>query len=135
MSRIETCQSARIGEMCTIRGHIHNLKLKKPRPHLSLVEITVVDNTGTLLVTAFRQPWLMDSLKAGDVVALSGKVTFNYGFKRMTNPFIEVLGEGDSAQAAVIPIHGATEKLSAAWVRRLVSNGLQLIEGVYDPAA
>ncbi len=133
LSRVETCAGARIGEACTIRGNVHEIKLKKPKRNLSLVEIALVDATGVLMVTCFRQPWLMDQIAAGDSVAVSGKVTFDYGYKRMTNPFIEVLGDGQEATGSVVPVHPATEKLSAAWVRRIVANGLAASEGCFDP--
>lgn len=135
LSQVETCASARIGEVCTIRGTVHEIKLKKPRYNLKLVEIALVDGTGILVVTCFRQPWLMDQVKAGDAVAVSGKVTFDYGYKRMTNPFIEVVGgeEGPAMAGTVVPVHPATEKLSAAWVRRIVANGLDVAEGLFDP--
>ena len=75
------------------------------------------------MITAFRQPWLKDSVKPGMTVAAAGKVEFNYGFKRMTNPFIEEVGEG-GALGMIIPVHGATEKMSAALIRRVVDNAL-----------
>ena len=75
----------------------------------------------------------MDQVKAGDAVAVSGKVTFDYGYKRMTNPFIEVIGEGEEVTGSVVPVHPATEKLTAAWVRRIVANGLEAAEGLFDP--
>ena len=133
LSQVETCGTARIGEVCTIRGTVHEIKLKKPRYNLKLVEIALVDGTGILMVTCFRQPWLMDQVKAGDAVAVSGKVTFDYGYKRMTNPFIEVIGEGEEVTGSVVPVHPATEKLTAAWVRRIVANGLEAAEGLFDP--
>ena len=133
LSQVETCGTARIGEVCTIRGTVHEIKLKKPRYNLRLVEIALVDGTGILIVTCFRQPWLMDQVKAGDAVAVSGKVTFDYGYKRMTNPFIEVIGEGEEVTGSVVPVHPATEKLTAAWVRRIVANGLEAAEGLFDP--
>ncbi len=42
-------------------------------------------------------------------MAVSGKVTFDYGYKRMTNPFIEVIGEGEEVTGSVVPVHPATE--------------------------
>lgn len=134
LSSKETVVSARIGEQCTIEGSIHEIKLKRPRPKLSLVEISLVDETGVLIVTAFRQPWLMDSLKVGMRIAVAGALKFDYGFKRMTNPFIEVVGDGEGKVAGrIIPVHPATEKLSTAWVRRLVGNALSQTRGALDP--
>ena len=132
LSSVRTVAEARIGESCSIRGTVHEVKLKRPKPKLTLVEIAVVDATGLLMVTAFRQPWLADSLRAGMTVAVAGKVEFNYGFKRMTNPFIEAVGEGDDV-GMVIPVHPATEKISTAWMRRLIGNALDLVRGIYDP--
>lgn len=124
---------ARIGEQCTIEGSVHEVKLKRPKPKLSLTEITLVDGTGTLIVTCFRQPWLADQLAAGMRVAVAGKVEFNYGFKRMTNPYLEKLEEGRLAEGMVISVHPACEKVSAAWMRRLVGNALDFAFGMLDP--
>lgn len=124
---------ARIGEQCTIEGVIHEVKLKRPKPKLSLVEISIVDETGVLMVTAFRQPWLAKQLEAGMRVAVAGRLEFDYGFKRMTNPFIEVLEDGRAFDGIIIPVHPATEGLSPAWMRRLVENALAMTEGLYDP--
>lgn len=124
---------AHIGQSCTVQGVIHKVELKRPRPNLSLVEITVVDETGALMVTCFRQPWLKDQLKPQMPVAVAGKVEFNYGFKRMTNPYLEVLEAGAQAHGMIIPVHPACEKISPAWMRRLVGNALDLVAGAFDP--
>ena len=134
MSQVEMVSSAPISKMCTVSGSIHEIKLKQPKPRLSLVEISLVDSSGLMIITCFRQPWLMDTLKPGARIAVSGKVEFNYGFKRMTNPFIEKLDDGfDESSGIIIPIHPATEKISTAWMRRLISNALTLCEGILDP--
>ena len=132
LSHVRTIAEARIGESCTISGVIHEMKLKRPRPKLSLVEIALADATGLLMVTVFRQPWLMKKMKAGDHLVIAGKVEFRYGFKTMTNPFMELLA-GDHAEGRIIPVHPATEKLSAAWMRRLIANALSLVSGMFDP--
>ncbi len=133
MSRVTTVAAAPVGELVTVSGTVHEVKLKKPRPRLTLVEIALVDATGVLMVTCFRQPWLADRLCAGDAVAVAGKVEFNYGFKRMTNPFLETLGADAPVAGMVVPVHPATEKLSTAQIRRLVASALDLCEGMYDP--
>lgn len=133
LSKRETVAGARIGGSCTIQGSVHEVKLKRPRPNLTLVEIAVVDATGVLMVTCFRQPWLKDQLKSGMGIAVAGKVEFDYGFKRMVNPYIEQLGDGQMAEGMIIPVHPACEKISAAWMRRLVGNALDAVQGCYDP--
>lgn len=133
LSRKETVASAVIGSSCTVEGAVHEVKLKRPRPSLTLVEIAVVDETGLLMVTCFRQPWLKDQVKPGMRIAVAGTLEFNYGFKRMTNPYLEVLGEGGAAEGMIIPVHPACEKVSAAWMRRLVRGALDACAGAFDP--
>ncbi len=134
MSRIEQVARAPIGEMVTIVGEVHEIKLKRPKPRFTLVEIALVDRSGVLMITCFRQPWLMDQYKQGDRVAVAGKLEFNYGFKRMVNPFIEKADDSfDERLGRIIPVHPATEKLSTAWMRRLVENALALCRGAFDP--
>lgn len=134
MSRVFTIAQARIGEQCTIKARVHEVKLKRPKPRLALAEVTIVDDTGTLIITAFRQPWLADQLKKGMTVAVSGKVEFNYGFKRMTNPYIEALeGTGEDFHGMIIPVHPSTGAIKQGMMRRLVLNALEEVNGVIDP--
>ena len=134
MSQVSTIAVARIGESCTMKVSVHEVKLKKPKPRLALTEVTVVDETGVLIITAFRQPWLADQFKAGMTVAVSGKVEFNYGFKRMTNPYIEALDDGGADfHGMIVPVHPSTGAIKAGMMRRLVQNALEETEGALDP--
>ena len=133
LSKVETVRTATIGESCTIRGRIHELKLKRPKPKLPLVEITLVDETGVMIITAFRQPWLMDSLAKDMLIAVAGKVEFDYGYKRMVNPFIEPISHGgDQFEGMIIPVHPACADISTAWMRRLIGNALEACKGMDD---
>ena len=133
LSKVETVAAARIGESCSIRAQVFEAVLKRPRRGLDLTEVTLNDGTGTLIVTAFKQPWLAKRLERGMSVVVSGKIEFNYGYKRMTNPFIEVL-ETDAAQIGmIIPIHPASGKVKPGMMRRLVANGLEAVQGQIDP--
>lgn len=135
MSQMATIQSARIGQNATIVATVYEVVLKRPKPVLDIVEVTLVDGTGTLIVTFFRQPWLAKTLAPGTQVSVAGEVEFNYGFKRMKTPFLDRLEGEDAAQVAgkVIPVHAACEALSAGLVRSCVHAALELVSNPYDP--
>ena len=134
MSSVRTISQARIGDQCTIKARVHEVKLKRPKPRLALTEVTIIDSTGTLIITAFRQPWLADQLKGGMTVAVSGKVEFNYGFKRMTNPYIEPLEDsGEDFHGMIVPVHPSTGAIKQGMMRRLVLNALDEVAGTIDP--
>ncbi|MGI6229300.1 MAG: ATP-dependent DNA helicase RecG [Tractidigestivibacter sp.] len=125
---------ADVGAEATIVAQVDRITLKRPRPRMQIVEMYVVDSTGVLQASFFRQPWLADQVKRGDWVALSGKVTFDYGFKRMTSPFIEVLGSADEAATygRVLPVHPVGEGISTSWMRRIISCAIADVGDVCD---
>ncbi len=125
-TRITQIGFADVGGECTVLGVVDKVSLKRPRPKLSIVEVMLIDNTGVLRCSFFKQPWLAEQLKRGDTLAVSGKVTFAYGFKQMTPQFHEVVAhEGEQAGAAgfarLLPVHSVSEGLTPAWMRRIES--------------
>ena len=139
MSHVTPIARASIGESVTVVGTIGEVKLKKPRPRLTIVEASLLDDTGVLFGTWFSQPWMANRLHVGDRVALSGKVEFNFGFKRMNSPFSEVIestddpGGGVETTGLIVPIHPLTASISGAWMRRFILTALQATDGCLDP--
>ena len=125
-SRVERIAFADLGSEVTVVGTVDKVTLKRPRPRMHIVELMVVDETGVLKAVFFKQPWVAEQLKRGDVVALSGKVTYDFGFRQMRTPFYERLGTTDDVLqlARVLPVHPTTEGLSVSWMRRIVAAAL-----------
>lgn len=132
-SRVDIAH-ADVGSEVTVVGTVDKVTLKRPRPRMAIVEIFLLDDTGVIEVTFFRQPWLAEQIKRGDTLAVSGKVTFEYGFKRMKAPFHERLASaGESTDyARILPVYHVCEGLSVAWVRRIVSSALEDAGDVCD---
>lgn len=122
-SRVERIAFADLGSEVTVVGTVDKVTVKRSRPRMSLVELMVVDETGVLKAVFFKQPWVADQIHKGDIVALSGKVTYDFGFRQMKTPFFERLGNaGEALQLArVLPVHPTTEGLSVSWMRRIVA--------------
>lgn len=125
---------ADVGTDATVVATVDRVQLKRPRPRMQLVELSVMDETGVLQATFFRQPWIAEQVKVGDVVALSGKVTFAYGFKQMRAPFYEVVESSaeSGGYARVLPVHPVGEGVTASWMRRIVAAALADVGDVAD---
>ncbi len=125
-SHLTDIAHADLGMEATVKGTVDKVTLKRPRPRLQITEVYVTDPTGIMQVSFFRQPWIADQLKRGDQVALSGKVTFAYGFKQMKSPFMEKLDGSETPEslARILPVHPASEGISPAWMRRIISCAL-----------
>ena len=134
MSSLQSIASAPIGRPATIVARVHEVTVKRPKPHFELAEVTLVDGTATMIVTFFRQPWLAKTLAPGTRVSVAGTVEFNYGFKRMTMPFLDRLdADDDLTSGRIVPVHRTTEGLGAAQMRRIVAAALSVCAGAYDP--
>ena len=133
-TRVTKIAHADVGQDATIVVTVDKVKLKRPRPRMQIVELSVVDETGVLIATFFKQPWIAEQVKAGDVVALSGKVTFGYGFKQMKAPFYEVVSSAadSGTYARVLPVHPVGEGVSVPWMRRIVAAALADVGDVLD---
>ncbi|MDY2778079.1 MAG: ATP-dependent DNA helicase RecG [Collinsella sp.] len=125
-------ETAPIGQVCTIVAAVDRVVEKRPRPRLVVTEVSLVDETGVLQVSFFRQPWLAEQLKPGDRLAVMGKLEFSYGFKRMVSPHFEKLDPG-SGTGTILPVHPASEGVSPAWIRRIVSGALEAVSDFADP--
>lgn len=126
-----TIETVPIGTVATVVGTVDRVITKLPRPRLAVTEVCLVDATGVMKVAFFRMPWLAQQIRRGDRLAVLGKVEFSYGFKQMTSPHFEKLDAGSLAQ--ILPVHPATEKVSQAWMRRIVSGALARVVQLPDP--
>lgn len=161
-SRHVSILEAAVNDTVTISCVIDRINLKRPRPHLSIVEMYVTDTIGIMRISFFRQPWLAKAYHVGDVVALLGKVEYSYGFKCMNSPFIELIHAADTrptdGHAAdthtadahaqdksalellpntrldthILPVYALCDGLSAAWYRRIVKICLHKILPLVD---
>ena len=124
-------ESAPIGCSCSIVGTIYRISTR-PHARVHVTYITVADETGLVEAVFFRQPWLARQYAEGECVAISGKVEFDRGFKKMISPIMERWD--DSTQAApILPVHYVSEGLSVGWMRRIVSAAIAQAGNFADP--
>lgn len=135
LTDVRTLSSVKPGHEATVVGRVHEVKVKRPRPRLTVTEVALVDGTGVLIGVWFNQPWVQQRFIAGEVVAFAGKVEFDYGLKKITSPFVEKLAGNDDAKewtGRVLPVHRSTEGLSTGWLRRLVAAAVDDYGSVVD---
>ena len=133
LSTVASLRDVRIGAEATVVGRVHEIKVKKPRPRLTVTEVAIVDGTGVLLGVWFNQPWVSQRFVVGEQIALAGRIELDYGLKRIKTPFVERLPQGEeSAAGRIVPVHRTTEGLSTGWIRRLIGAALDDHSGLPD---
>lgn len=135
LSTVSDMRTVPAGRDATVVGRVHDIKVKHPKPRLSITEIALVDGTGALIGVWFNQPYMASRFRVGERVAFAGQVSFEFGLKQMRSPFVERLDDetGGPEIARIIPVHHATEGLSTNWTRRLVTEALRMAGSVPDP--
>ena len=129
-SDITPISSVEAGKTVCIQGKITNIKnIRIFKRRMVITEAQVADDSGTIRVTWFNQPYLTNTLKSGDFVFLAGKMTSKKGRKYLSSPayekipsqFIENGTEYDSTHMGrIIPVYPETEGLSSRWLRFII---------------
>lgn len=132
LSNCSSISNTKMGFNYTISAVVYKIEKKQPKPGINLVEITLTDNTETLIATSFNQLWLADSLKENDKIAVSGTVEFNYGFKRMTNPYFHKLDDNSAIDdiAKIIPVYKHNDKISSTRILNIVKTAFEYVGNI-----
>ncbi len=101
---------------------------------MTITQAIVQDRTGAIKVVWFNQPYLLNSLKPGDIVSLMGKI--KYGKEAyLSSPVYEKISEKESLLTGrIIPVYPETEKVSSKWLRFIIRPVLvELKDIIPDP--
>ncbi len=114
-------------ESVTVRAKIKLLANRRSfRKKKMLTEALVADDTGSLKVVWFNQPFISKLLKVGDEIFLSGKLDENR--IELVGPDYEKVKEHTVHTARLVPIYHLTDGVSQKQIRFLISQVAPLIQ-------
>ncbi len=128
-SRVVKISDLKEGEMVTVKGQIELIANKRSfRRRTNVTEALVSDQSGSLRVVWFGQPFIVNILKPGDEVLLSGKVKSDILGAQLVSPTYEKFDTRHSAThtARLVPIYPVTAGLTQKQIRFLVSQVIEL---------
>jgi ATP-dependent DNA helicase RecG len=129
----------RAGEMATVIGEVRNSGLFRTR-RMPIFQLTVGQGRSRLRCLWFNATYLQDKFKAGQLIALYGKVEQDSrsGELQIMQPQFEMLGDADSDGAddkaatslevgRIVPIYESAGqgKITARWFRRVIRRALE----------
>lgn len=133
----------RVGVPVTV---IAKLKRHETRParrrNLVVTEAEFEDESGVLKVIWFNQRFLIDSLKPGVVMALSGAAKIYQKSLALVSPVYEFLRPDDLSQDTLkpalhtgrfVPIYPETEGVTSRWLRHRIDEALGYLSDLEDP--
>ena len=110
---------AKVGDILTVKGEIKSIKNQYTRNIRKIQFAEVEDNTGSISAIWFNQPYLINTLKVGDTVSLSGKIDWFGRKAAFISPDYEknVVGKIGLHTGRLVPIYPETSGLSSKWLR------------------
>jgi ATP-dependent DNA helicase RecG len=119
-SQLRTINQLAPGEEITIIGTLWSVKERKTARGLTVISAIVTDGTGTIEITWFNQPYLLQRLRPNRNIVLSGKVDLYLGRLVMQSPEWEPIEKELIHTARLVPVYPLTAGIGARWMRRLM---------------
>jgi ATP-dependent DNA helicase RecG len=138
-SQLQPIASLRPGTKASLFGRIVHAAVRTTRrPGFKIFETIVSDDSGSILVNWFNQPYLRDVLKAGQHVVLYGLVEMRgHGGLQLTNPDYEVIDEDDAQTihtGRIVPVYERAGAVTPKLQRKFVHEVLErLTPDLSDP--
>lgn len=125
------------GETVTVAGYVDSIKTFFTKTGKKIQEARISDDTGTLTVTWFNQPFLLRLIKPGMEIRLSGEISWFGNKVVMSSPVYEIK-DADTDQSLhtgrIVPVYPETEGVSSKWLRGRVDFLLKtVLDQLSDP--
>ncbi|OGK52600.1 hypothetical protein A2970_00295 [Candidatus Roizmanbacteria bacterium RIFCSPLOWO2_01_FULL_44_13] len=120
-SLVSKIKNLQMGETVTITGKVVEGKFQITRRGLRLQVFKIEDETGTIKVTFFNQPYLLRLIKPGLKISIAGRVA-EFGRQITVEPKeYEILYDGSKHTGRIIPIYPLPRGLSSRIFREKIS--------------
>ncbi|MFA5770464.1 MAG: ATP-dependent DNA helicase RecG [Patescibacteria group bacterium] len=116
LSKIDRIQ---IGEIVTISGKIVEAKNQYTRSRITIQKVIISDDTGTVEVNWFNQPYLIRVFKIGETISISGLVK-QFGAKITIEPKEYEIGDKKIHTGRLVPIYSEKKGLSTKTIREKI---------------
>jgi ATP-dependent DNA helicase RecG len=116
-SHTVTITFASIGDTVTVKGEVVSFKNQYTRSGRQIEVLELQDSTGKVQVIWFNQPYLVNSIKVGDQLAVAGELTWFGRKKAFISPEY-----GINSTGRIVPIYSETAGISSKWLRARIKD-------------
>jgi len=111
----------------TVKAVVKQASGRYVRRGMHLTEAVVGDETGSLRVVWFNQPYRAKALKIGAEYYFSGLFELSYQRMQLTNPSAELVSDFTVNTARIVPVYRETKGITSKQIRKIVSSCQGLI--------
>jgi len=125
-SNISTIKDLRPGQV-TLMAEISSATGRYVRRGMHITEAIASDETASVRLIWFNQPYRATSIKVGQQYYVAGEYGLRRGRFSITNPSIELVSDFPINTARIIPVYKETKGLKSTQIRKLIREALKLV--------
>lgn len=91
------------------------------RRNLSIFKATLRDDSGSLLLTWFNQPWLADKIRQGDEIVVFGSVEKPKNLHTLSMNTPKLVNPDNQDERGIVPVYQRIKDITPLMFRRLIS--------------
>lgn len=111
----------------TIKAKIKQVKGRYVRRGLHITEAVASDETSSVRIIWFNQPYRANSLKPGQEYYISGEFGLSYQRLQITNPSAELVSDFPINTARILPVYHLTKGLTSKQIRKVAKSVVSLV--------
>lgn len=104
----------------TIKAEIKQATGRYIRRGMHITEAVASDESGSVRITWFNQPYRASALKSGEEYFISGEFAMKQQHLSITNPSAELVSSFPVNTARIIPVYRETKGLKSAQIRKIL---------------
>ena len=116
----------------TIKAQLITIEGRWGFRRIHITTAIVSDQTGSVAVIWYNQPFRIRYLKRGEIYYLSGEYKFSRGRLILSNPTIELVTPNPTQTARIRPVYPTTKGLSNSQIRQALQQVRPLIQSLPD---
>ncbi len=125
-SLISKINRVQVGEVVTIQGTVSEITNEFTKNFKRLQKAEITDDSGSIEVVWFNQPYLTKVIHVQDKISLSGEITWFSRKLVMQSPEYEIIYNLPTIHTGrLVPIYPETRGISSKWLRRQVYRLIQ----------
>ncbi len=123
VKKISTLQN---GEKASLKVIICGTpKVYRPKRNFTIIKIQAKDETGLIHLIWFNQDYVVNNIKVGDIINISGRVKRTGTYIEIQNPIYEKHNESGKKIGRIVPIYQLTESLTNNDLTKFIEQALE----------
>lgn len=119
-SQVAQVQDLRPGNI-TIKAHVNQVSGRYIRGGLHVTEAIASDDSGSVRVVWFNQPYRAGAIKTNTTYYISGIFELRRGRLAITNPSMELESQFPVNTARIVPVYRETKGLTSVQIRKILA--------------